>query len=101
MIRQVFLNRPIVILVLLASLAMSTATADKLAELDRVTTYPRGATGTDSGKLTVGNYNETIQSHGKDRQFRGRLRGIQVFGSRIAASGALLLSTVRKRQHED
>lgn len=75
--------------------------ADRPAELDRVTTYPRGPTGKGSGKLTVGNYNETIHRHGKDRQFRGRLRRIQVFGSRIGASGALSLNTIRKHQRED
>ena len=72
--------------------------ADTPAQLDRTTTYNRGPTGTGSGTLTVGNYNETIQRHGKDRQFRGRLRGIQVFGSRIGPRGALSLSAIRKHQ---
>jgi PKD repeat protein len=72
--------------------------ADTAAQLDRTTTYNRGQTGKGSGILTVGNYNETIQRHGKDRQFRGRLRGIQVFGSRIGPRGALSLSEIRKYQ---
>ena len=74
--------------------------ADTPARLDRTTTYNRGPTGKTSGILTVGNYNETIQRHGKDRQFRGRLRGIQVFGSRIGPRGALSLSAIRKHQQE-
>ena len=74
--------------------------ADTPAQLDRTTTYNRGPTGKGSGTLTVGNYNETIQRHGKDRQFRGRLRRIQVFGSRIGPRGALSLSAIRKHQQE-
>ena len=46
-------------------------------------------------------YNERIQRHGKDRQFRGRLRGIQVFGSRIGSRGALSLNTIRKHKREE
>jgi hypothetical protein len=72
--------------------------ADTAAQLDRTTTYNRGPTGKGSGILTVGNYNESIQQHGKDRQFRGQLRGIQVFGSRISSRGALSLSAIRKHQ---
>jgi len=72
--------------------------ADTPAKLDRTTSYSRGPTGKGSGTLTVGNYNETIQRHGNDRQFRGRLRGIQIFGSRIGPRGALLLSAIRKHQ---
>jgi PKD repeat protein len=75
--------------------------ADTPAKLDRTTTYNRGQTGKDSGILTVGNYNESIQRrHGKDRQFRGKLRGIQVFGSRISSRGALPLNDIRKRQYD-
>jgi len=72
--------------------------ADRPAELDRVTTYSRGPTGKGSGPLTIGNYNETIQHHGQDRQFRGRLRCIEIFGSRVGQRGALSLSDIRKRQ---
>lgn len=71
---------------------------DSPAELDRTTSYNRGPTGKASGTLTIGNYNESIQRHGKDRQFRGRLRGIKIFGSRIGPHGALSLSTIRKHQ---
>ncbi|UCG56131.1 MAG: DUF1593 domain-containing protein [Phycisphaerales bacterium] len=68
------------------------------AQLDRTTNYSRGPTGTDSGPLTVGNYNTTIHRHGKDRQFRGWLRGITIFGSRTDSSGVLDLDTIRVHQ---
>jgi len=45
-------------------------------------------------------YNESIQQHGKDRQFRGKLRGIQVFNSRIGTRGAVSLNDIRKHQYD-
>jgi len=74
---------------------------DTPARLDRSTSYNRGPTGKGSGTLTIGNYNESIHQHGKDRQFRGWLRGIKIFGSRIGARGALSLGDIRKHQQED
>jgi hypothetical protein len=71
------------------------------AELDRTTSYSRGPTGKGSGTLTIGNYNKSIHQAGKDRQFRGRLQGIEIFGSRIAQRGALSLSDIRRRQQKD
>ena len=71
------------------------------ARLDRKTTYNKGATGKPSGPLSVGNYNETIHNHGKDRQFRGQLRGIEIFGSRISSRGALSREAIRRRQQTD
>lgn len=77
------------------------------AQLDRATGYSRGATGTGSGPLTVGNYNTTIhqhgkdrqfRQHGKDRQFRGWLRGVMIFGSRADSRGALDRDTIRLHQ---
>jgi hypothetical protein len=75
--------------------------ADRPARLVKTTSYSRGPTGTASGPLTIGNYNETIHRHGKDRQFRGRLRGIEIFGSRIGPRGVLPLSDIRQRQKQD
>ncbi len=72
--------------------------ADTPAALDRTTTHAVGPTGAGSGTLTIGNYNETIHGHGTDRQFRGSLRGILIFGSRIGPTGALPLETIRKHQ---
>jgi len=73
---------------------------DSPAKLDKTTSYSRGPTSKDSGTLTIGNYNESIQQHGKDRQFRGRLQSIEIFGSRIGPRGALLISDIRKHQQQ-
>jgi hypothetical protein len=75
--------------------------ANHPARLVKTTSYSRGPTGTASGTLTIGNYNESIQQHGKDRQFRGSLRGIEIFGSRIGPRGVLSLSDIRQRQQQD
>jgi len=75
--------------------------ADTPAELDQTTSYPRRQTGKGSGKLSIGNYNETMHRHGLDRQFRGKLRGIEIFGSRVGANGVLSLDTIRKHQSEE
>jgi PKD repeat protein len=74
--------------------------ADTPATLDRKTTYAAGATGQGSGPLTVGNYNTTLHSAGLDRQFRGQLRAIQVFGSRLQDRGALQLEAIRGCQQD-
>ncbi|NQT88465.1 hypothetical protein HQ560_16985, partial [bacterium] len=68
------------------------------AALDRTTPYARGATGKGSGTLTIGNYNETLHRHGTDRQFRGQLHGIRIFGSTKGTDGALPLETIRALQ---
>jgi len=68
------------------------------AKLDRTTSHDAGPTGTGSGVLTIGNYNPTIHRHGTDRQFRGQLHGVQIFGSHTAADGALSLEAIRKLQ---
>ena len=68
------------------------------AALDRTNTYAAGPTGAGSGPLTVGNYNTTIHRHGTDRQFRGQLHGVQIFGSKTGADGALGLDAIRKLQ---
>ena len=49
---------------------------------------------------TNGNYNETIHRHGKNRQFRGKLRAIEIFGSRIGPAGARSVEAIRKRQED-
>ncbi len=69
---------------------------DSAAKLDRRTSYTAGPTGSDSGPLTVGNYNRTIHNHGTDRQFRGYLHGIQIFGSKRGKNGALDIETIRR-----
>ncbi len=73
---------------------------EKKATHDRTTTYDAGPTGTGSGPLTVGNYNETVHRHGTDRQFRGQLHAVQIFGSKAGAGGALGLEAVRRIQKD-
>jgi len=64
--------------------------------LDRKTTYNRGRVGADLADLAIGNFNRTMHSYGLDRQFRGEIRGLQIFGSRVSSRGALELETIRK-----
>jgi hypothetical protein len=59
-----------------------------------VTTYNAGAVGTDLGPLTIGNFNQTMHSYGLDRQFRGEIRALQIFGSRLSGRGALSLEAI-------
>ena len=64
------------------------------AQFDRATNYSNGPTGNDSGPLTIGNYNKTIHQHGTDRQFRGCLKGITIFGSKHDSDGVLPLDEI-------
>jgi PKD repeat protein len=57
--------------------------------LDRKTTYNNGPVGADLRGLAIGNFNQTMHSYGLDRQFRGEILGLQIFGSRIGRRGAL------------
>jgi hypothetical protein len=66
----------------------------------RTNTYAAGPTGRGSGLLAVGNYNPPLQKHGLDRQFRGTLYGIRIFGSRAAGRGALSLNDIRRYQED-
>jgi len=71
---------------------------DTPARLDRTVSYARGPTGRGSGKLTIGNCNDTIHQQEQDRQFRGKLRRIMISGSRFGPLGALPLTKIRKCQ---
>jgi hypothetical protein len=55
---------------------------------DRTTSHAAGPVGGDIGPLTVGNFNATLRSAGLDRQFRGEIRGLTLFGSRADNTGA-------------
>jgi len=68
------------------------------ATLDRTVTYPRGGVEPGSGPLAVGNFNQTMESYGYDRQFRGAIRGLQIFGSCAGSKGAFSLEQIRKLQ---
>lgn len=57
--------------------------------LDRKTTYNVGSVETDIGPLAVGNFNKTMGNYGWDRQFRGEIQRLQIFGSRVGSRGAL------------
>jgi hypothetical protein len=63
---------------------------------DRTTAHAAGAVGLDVGPLAVGNFNPTRQGAGLDRQVRGEIRGLQVFGSRLDGRGALSPNDIRK-----
>ncbi len=71
---------------------------EKPAQFDRATNYSNGPTGTDSGPLTIGNYNKTIHQHGTNRQFRGCLKGITIVGSKSDSEGVLPLDEIRLYQ---
>ncbi len=63
---------------------------DPAAQLapDRVTSHAAGPVGRDIGPLTVGNFNATLRGAGLDRQFRGEIRGLTLYGSQADNAGA-------------
>ena len=71
------------------------APAQGAVALDRSTSYNAGPVDTDIGPLAIGNFNETMRSYGWDRQFRGELRGLQIFGSRVGGRGALTVEAIQ------
>jgi hypothetical protein len=68
------------------------------AELDRKTNYSNGSVDEGSSDLVIGNFNKTLQGAGLDRQFRGQIRGLQIYASRLGARGALSLGKIRDLQ---
>lgn len=65
--------------------------------LDRITSYARGAVAAPTGPLAIGNFNSTMKNYGWDRQFRGEIKGLRVFGSRISEEAAFDLEEIRSR----
>jgi hypothetical protein len=65
--------------------------------LDRKTSYNVGPVDTDIGPLAVGNFNATMEGFGWDRQFRGEIRNMQIFGSRASARGVLTAEEINSR----
>ena len=65
-------------------------------QLDRKTTYNAGPVAADPGPLAIGNFNQTMRSYGLDRQFRGEIRALQIYGSRISHRGALELQQITR-----
>ena len=68
------------------------------AKLDRTNSYNNGPAGQGSGNLVIGNFNKTLQGAGLDRQFRGRIRGLQIYASRLGGRGALSLERIHDLQ---
>jgi hypothetical protein len=63
---------------------------------DRTTSYNPGPVDKDIGPLAIGNFNDTMRSYGMDRQFRGEILGLQIFGSRVGSRGVLSIEELRK-----
>ena len=74
--------------------------AEEPATLDRRTSYNAGATGDDSGPLAIGNFNTTFGKNDKNRQFRGEMHDIQIFGSKTGSDGALNVESIRDVQSD-
>ncbi len=68
------------------------------AKLDRKTDYNNGSVDEGSANLVIGNFNKTLQGAGLDRQFRGQIRGLQIYASRLGGRGALKLDKIRELQ---
>jgi hypothetical protein len=77
------------------SLPSDTPDVGAEVALDCTTTYAAGAVGSDIGPLAVGNFNQTMRGAGLDRQFRGEIRNLQLFGSRVSGRGALDAAAIR------
>lgn len=75
---------------------MEVRTPSPLA-LDRKTSYRADPIGQDVGPLTIGNFNSTMRDYGLDRQFRGQIQGLELFGSRVSGRGALSAEEIRAR----
>jgi PKD repeat protein len=68
------------------------------AALDCTNSYNNGPVGEGSGNLVIGNFNETLQSAGLDRQFRGSIRGLQIYACRLDGRAALSPDKIRELQ---
>jgi len=68
------------------------------AKLDRKNNYNNGPVGEGSNNLVIGNFNKTLRGAGLDRQFRGRIRGLQIYASRLGLRGALSLERIHALQ---
>ena len=66
-------------------------------KLDRRTSYNVGPVDSDIGPLAVGNFNQTMSGYGWDRQFRGEIRTLQLFGSRVSGRGRLNADEIDSR----
>ncbi len=69
--------------------------------LDRRTTYNNGPVGAELRGLAIGNFNQTMHGAGLDRQFRGEIRSLNIFGSRVSGRGAWELDAITKLVQEN
>jgi len=76
---------------------LDSPSANAEIKLDRRTTYNAGPVASDIGPLAIGNFNDTMKGFGLDRQFRGQIRGLRIFGSRIGGRGALALDDIAQQ----
>jgi PKD repeat protein len=74
--------------------APSDTPGQPVVALDRKTAYHAGPVDNDIGPLAIGNFNETMHGYGLDRQFRGGIGAVQVFGSRVSGRGALKVDEI-------
>jgi hypothetical protein len=77
------------------SAAADSPDPDADVRLDTINTYNVGAVAGSTGPLAIGNFNRTMRSYGWDRQFRGEIAVLRVFGSRISGRGALDLESLQ------
>jgi len=75
----------------------SDASGQPAVSLDRRTAYHAGPVDSDVGPLAIGNFNETMHGYGLDRQFRGEIGAVQMFGSRVSGRGALKADEINSR----
>ena len=68
------------------------------AELDRKTSYNNGPVSEGSNDMVIGNFNKTLRGAGLDRQFRGRIRELQIYANRLGGRGALSLERIHDLQ---
>jgi hypothetical protein len=57
---------------------------------DRVNTYNSGLLPAKTGPIAIGNFNTTMKNYGWDRQFRGEIRDLAIYGSRVSGAGAVV-----------
>ena len=68
------------------------------AKLDLKTNYSNGPVSDGTGNLVIGNFNKTLQGAGLDRQFRGQIRQLQIYASRLSRRGVLPLAKIQELQ---
>ena len=68
--------------------------ANETVKLDQKTSYNNGPVDEGTGDLVIGNFNKTLQGAGLDRQFRGQIRRLRIYASRLSSRGAFSLDDI-------